>query len=183
MEKLMKTLETLLSAITAIALIGMMLHTVLHALMRSLFDAPLYGTNELVAYWYLPVVTLLGFLAAQMRKEHISVSLVFDRLKRKNQLEYIVVSCVLTIVLFLGFAWFGFTEAMGDFQTGATAGVTVIVVWPVKLLLPFVFVLLAALFTIDLIKAVQEMRLTRVNVEHRTAPHDRHSDNAEDMIL
>lgn len=158
MEKLVKIVDASLSALAAIALVAMMLHTVAHALMRSVFGAPLYGTNELVSYWYLPVVTLLGFVAAQLRKEHISVSLVFDRLKERNQLEYTVISRVLGIALFLGLAWFGLTEAIGDIQTGLTAGVTTIVVWPVKLLVPIAFVLLGALYLLDIIQRVKSLR-------------------------
>ena len=68
-----------LTITTAAAVIVMMLHIVIHALTRSLFDAPIYGTNEIVEYWYLPIVALLGIPAAQLQKEHITVTMAIER--------------------------------------------------------------------------------------------------------
>src|SRR5699024_579119 len=68
-----RVLGKCLTITTAAEIIVMMVHIVVHALTRSLFDAPIYGTNEIVEYWYLPVVALLGIPAAQLQKEHITV--------------------------------------------------------------------------------------------------------------
>ena len=76
MLKFNQGVDKILSVLTAIALIVMMLHVVAHALLRYFFNSPIYGTNEIVAYWYLPMIALLGIPAAQLQKEHITVSLV-----------------------------------------------------------------------------------------------------------
>lgn len=145
-----KWLDRILTILTAIAVIAMMLHVVLHALMRFFFNSPLYGTNEIVAFWYLPVVALLGIPAAQLQKEHITVTLVVERLGNKAASAFKIFACVLGALVALGFAWFGFGEALENMAMGATAGVTDIITWPVYFLVPLVFVLVAALFILDI---------------------------------
>lgn len=146
MSKVSATLEKVLSSIAAVGIIGMMLHTIVHALARHLFNAPLPGTNELVTYWYMPIITLIGFVVAQWRNEHISVSLLFDRLRDRNQFEYVVFGRVLGILLCGGFVWFGLLEALESMRIGGKAGVTAIPSWPVAFLVPASFSALAILY-------------------------------------
>lgn len=150
MLKFNQGLNRVLSIITAIALIVMMLHVVLHALLRYFANAPIYGTNEIVAYWYLPIVALLGIPAAQLQKEHITVTLAIERMSDKTAGVFKIFAAVVGALLSLGFAWYGFEEAMENMAMGSTAGVTDITTWPVYFLVPVVFVLLAVLFIIDI---------------------------------
>src|SRR5690625_7584591 len=89
-RRVSKVLDSALTALTAAALIWMMLHITINALSRQFLNSPISGTNELVAYWYMPVVALIGFVTAHIRREHISVSLVVDRLPPRHQVEYFV---------------------------------------------------------------------------------------------
>lgn len=165
-------LNRVLSVVTAVALIVMMLHVVTHALMRHFFDAPIYGTNELVAYWYLPAVALLGIPAAQLRNEQITVTLLVDRIKPMSAVIFKVFGCLLGAVLALGFAWFGLGEAMQKMEIRATAGVVDIVAWPVYFLVPLVFVLLAVLYVVDMVLIIRskdpEVDLIGQNTAHET---------------
>lgn len=135
-----------LSLVTTLALIAMMVHTVLHALGRSLFQTPITGTNELVAYWYLPVIALLGIPAAQLAREHITVTLIIERMNRGNARAFQVLTALIGFSLSLGFAYFGFVEAMDRMASRSTAGVTQIPTWPVYFLVPIVFGVMSGLF-------------------------------------
>jgi TRAP-type C4-dicarboxylate transport system permease small subunit len=148
--KFNKGLDWVLSAVTSVVLIVMMFHVVANAILRHFFDQPIYGTNEVVAYWYLPAVVLLGIPAAQLRNEQITVTLVVDHINRKAALVFTVFASVLGVLMSLGFAWFGLHEAMEKMSIGATAGVIDVIAWPVYFLVPIVFVLLAVLFLIDI---------------------------------
>ncbi|GAA1936468.1 hypothetical protein GCM10009689_16020 [Brevibacterium antiquum] len=144
-----KVLNKCLTITTAAAIIVMMLHIVIHALTRSLFDAPIYGTNEIVEYWYLPIVALLGIPAAQLQKEHITVTMVIDRARPATASVFRVFACILGALVSLAFAWFGFRKALENTAIGSTADVSDIITWPVYFLVPVVFVLLAALYVLD----------------------------------
>lgn len=143
-------MDKVLSVLTAIAVVAMMLHVVAHALMRFFLNSPLYGTNEIVSYWYLPIVALLGIPAAHLQKEHITVVLLVENLGRKVQNVFLVFACLMGALVSIGFMVFGFREAMDKMSMGATAGVTDIVTWPVYFLVPLVFFVLAALYILDI---------------------------------
>jgi len=150
-SRLNALLDRSLSIFTAIAVVLMMAHIVVHALSRFLFNAPIFGTNEIVAFWYLPFVALLGIPAAQLQKEHITVSLLSDRLAPLPQAIMKIFGYALGALVSVGFAWFGLKEALKRMDMGATAGVTDIIAWPVYFLVPVVFAMLAALFVVDII--------------------------------
>lgn len=150
-----KVLNKCLTITTAAAIIVMMLHIVIHALTRSLFDAPIYGTNEIVEYWYLPIVALLGIPAAQLQKEHITVTMVIDRARPATASVFTVFACILGTLVSLAFAWFGLIKALENMAIGQTADVSDIITWPVYFLVPVVFVLLAALYVLDAVAVVR----------------------------
>lgn len=138
-----------LTITTASAIIVMMLHIVTHAVARSVFNTPIYGTNEIVEYWYLPIVALLGIPAAQLQKEHITVTLAVDRARPATAAVFRIFACLLGVLVSLAFAWFGLTETVENTAIGSTADVSAIITWPVYFLVPVVFVLLAVLYVLD----------------------------------
>lgn len=144
-------LNKALSIITAVVLIVMMVHIVLHAVLRFSLSAPIYGTNEMVQYWYLPLVALLGIPAAQLQKQHITVTLATERMNFWNAAIFKISAALLGVVVSLLWAWFGFEEALQRMSIGATAGVTDITIWPVYFLVPLTFLLLAALYIVEMI--------------------------------
>lgn len=150
-----RILDKWLTVTTAAAIIVMMLHIVTHALARSLFDAPIYGTNEIVEYWYLPIVALLGIPAAQLQKEHITVTMAVDRAKPATAAVFKVFAAILGALVSLAFAWFGLLKALENTAIGSTADVSDVITWPVYYLVPIVFVLLAVLFVLDAVVIIR----------------------------
>jgi|SRR5690625_2481944 len=140
-----------LSLISAVVLIVMMVHILAHALGRYFFSSPIYGTNEIVQYWYLPLVALLGIPAAQLQKQHITVTLVTGRMAFRNAAIFKIFAALLGAAVSGLWTWYGFQEALRRMEMGATAGVTDIVIWPIYFLVPITFLLLAALYVIDII--------------------------------
>lgn len=170
MFKFKQWLDKTLSVVTAAALIAMMLHIVAHALSRYFFNTPLYGTNELVGFWYLPIVALLGIPAAQLQREQITVTLVVDRMTDKAAGAFKVFACCTGALASVGFAWFGLKKAFEDMAMGSVAGVTDIFTWPVQFLIPLVFGLLALLYVFDLIVLLRGRRAHEVRQINPTDP-------------
>lgn len=151
LTKINDRLNRALSIITAVVLIAMMLHVVTHALLRFLFSSPIYGTNEMVQYWYLPLVALLGIPAAQLQKQHITVTLATGRMNYWNAAIFKIAAALVGAVVSVLWAWFGFEEALHRMSIGATAGVTDVTIWPVYFLVPLTFIILAALYVVEMI--------------------------------
>lgn len=172
MVKFSEGLNKCLTVVTAAAVIIMMVHIVVHALMRSLFDAPIYGTNEIVEYWYLPVVALLGIPAAQLQKEHITVTMVTERAHSSTASVFKIFACFLGALVSIAFAWFGLMKALENMAIGSTADVSDIITWPVYFLVPIVFVLLAALYVLDALVIVRTGEPDLDLVTGRPVGHD-----------
>ena len=150
MTRLNAGLDKVLSVLAAVVTVLMMLHVVAHALMRYFLNSPLYGTNEIVAFWYLPAIALLGIPAAHLQNEHITVTLVTERMGRTYKNILAIFAGVVCVLVSIGFTVYGFQEAVEKMEMGATAGVTDIVTWPIYFLVPLTFVLLALLHAFDM---------------------------------
>ncbi|MGO1849577.1 TRAP transporter small permease, partial [Microbacterium sp.] len=133
----------------------MMVHITANAVMRQLLREPLPSTNEIVGYWELPLVALLGLLAAQLRRDHIEVSLFVSRLPRQTRTQFAILSSLLVASLSVGFAWFGLVKALEDMTLGVTAGVSYLPIWPVTIFVPIVFATLAVLCVMDIIELLR----------------------------
>lgn len=130
-----------------IVLFVMTLHVVANALMRTFVRHPLPDTLELVQYWYLPIIALLGMIAAQQAGQHIAAELIYDRLTDRGKKFYSSLGLVLCIIISVGFTWFGALEAINSAEIGRTSGATGLPIWPVYFLVPVVFATLAVQFT------------------------------------
>ncbi|WP_241464813.1 TRAP transporter small permease [Nesterenkonia sp. LB17] len=143
-------LDRVLTVMTAAVIVCMMLHVTTHALSRFLLGAPLPATNELIEFLYVPLVALLGLPAALLQREHITATLVVDRMKKANALVFRGFACLVGMALCALFAYFGFFEALHRMQVGATAGITTITIWPVYYVVPLVFALMSGLYAYTL---------------------------------
>ncbi|MCW4355684.1 TRAP transporter small permease [Hoyosella sp. YIM 151337] len=145
-------------AVAATGLIIMMLHIVLNAALRTFVNAPVTGTNEIVSYWYMPLVALCGFVLAQRDRAHTEARVLFNRLPARLQRETHCAGLLLVAIACAGFAYFGFREALHSQHLGLTGGVTGVVIWPVTFLVPLIF---AAITVQVLAEAVSTARGSR----------------------
>ena len=183
MQQLSKLLGRVLSVVTALVIIVMMLHVVINALSRFFFSTPIYGTNEIAGFWYLPIIALLGIPVAQLQREHIVVALLLDRMSARAAGWCMLLASLATAAVCAGFAWFGLHRAVEQMELGATAGVTTIITWPVFFLLPVVFGLMTLICVLEAITYfravlsdepeqvyVSEVEKEIAEVEENTAP-------------
>ncbi len=148
-------LDRFLQAATVLAVLAMMLYIVANALSRRLADTPITGTHEIVANWLLPVVVLLGIYLAQRRQDHIEARVIFDHFPRASRVDFQVVGQTLTACLCLGFASFGFTEALHAYSIGLTEGFNGVAIWPIMFLVPISFLLLTVQLIVDTVTVVR----------------------------
>ncbi len=141
-----RTLETVVTWSAVIVLLAMLVHVTANALMRSLLDRPIAHTLEMVEYWYMPLLTLLGFVVAQQRGQHIAADLLFERLSGGARTIVAVGGNLLGVVVCGAVTWYSFGEAQHARDIGAAAGLSDIPAWPVTYAVPLVFGALAVQF-------------------------------------
>lgn len=138
-----KVLNVSLTVVATIVLFVGAAHIVVNATLRAFLDSPIYGTNEVVTFWYMPLLVMFGIPAAKLQGEHIVVTLVTSRVDAITHKTLRRFSSTISLILVLGFAWFGLQEATNQLKVLATAGVTDIVTWPTYFAVPIAFAIMA----------------------------------------
>lgn len=157
-----RAVVTSLSAMAALALIIMMCHIVLNAILRFGFNSPVTGTNEVVEYWYLPFVALAGIPAAQLNKEHIIVNIITERFSLLTAKLFAIFILSLALIFSLSVTWFGFQVAQNQASINATGGVINIIVWPAYFIVPIMFGLLSIVLLMEML----QLRDAQDNIQH-----------------
>lgn len=132
----------------------MMVHVTANALLRTFANDPLPNTLEITQYWYLPIIAFLGFIAAQARGQHIAADLIYERFPEVAKRYVLAILSVVSAVVCLGFAWFGWGEAVHAKDIGKTAGVSDLVAWPPYFLVPICFGVMFLQFLYAAVRAV-----------------------------
>lgn len=124
----------------------MMVVVTANALSRAFFSSPIPYTTEMTQYWFMPVVALLGFMAAQRRGQHIAADLIYSRIPRQAQKFFLLVLFLVAALLCAAIAYYGWGEAVDAFQIRKRAGIAPIPAWPVYFLVPISFGVMAIQF-------------------------------------
>ncbi|NKY55138.1 TRAP transporter small permease [Nocardia flavorosea] len=148
-------LRLLIEVPAVIVLFVMMIHVTANALLRAFASSPIQNTLEITQYIYLPIIALLGFVAAQQRGEHIVADLVTHYFPRQVRRGVLFAGYTVALIVSAGFAWFGLEEALHARDIGQTAGVSTVVSWPVLFLVPVVFAVLTVQFGLAAVRAVR----------------------------
>lgn len=135
--------------IAAGAIVVLMLHTIVGAFMRSFANQPVEGTIEYVGNWYMPLIVLLAFVSTQQKGQHIEARLLFDRAPERVRFEFQLFAYLITFLVAVGLAWYGYVEAVRNMEIGLTAGVIGVTVWPATFAVPIGFVLFAFQIGVD----------------------------------
>ena len=116
------------------------------------FRAPTVWVYDVVTT-AIAVAFLIGGSYALMRREHIRITVVYDRLPRRTRLRCDVVTSLLAIVYFVAFAWFAFNMArlsVTDWEVGGSAWAQ-----PTPVVVKVAMVLGAALMIVQMISNIR----------------------------
>lgn len=138
--------ELLIEIPAVIVTFIMMVHITVNALMRTFARAPIAHTLEVTEFWYMPIIVFLGFVAAQMRREHTKADFIFNYLPLVTRRWVLGIAYLAITLVSFGFAWFGLQEALGAFEVKRTAGASSLPAWPTTFLAPLSFGVLTVQF-------------------------------------
>lgn len=104
--------------VSAVALAAMALHIGLDVASKYLFNAPLYGTIEIVKYVYMVAVTVLPLAAVAAAREHVIVEVFTQRLRARARNRLDVFAALVTLIYLGVFGWACLMGAWSAFQMG-----------------------------------------------------------------
>lgn len=155
-----------------IVLALMMTHVTANAFMRAFMNSPIQNTTEITQYIYLPIIALLGFLAAQIRGEHVVADLLSGVMHGLARRAVLAFGHLLVALITFGFGFYGWGEARDAHAIGQTAGVSDVQTWPVYYLVPLVFLTMSVLALASAVRSLRDVQ----GMTHSSSPTNRESE-------
>ncbi len=147
-DRVCRASSGILLGLGCIAVTLMALHVAYDVLGRSFASAGIYGTTEIVSFYYMVAAVCLPLAHIELRDEHITVDVFFGYLPGALKSLVMAFSIVCTAAFFAIFAYRSWHDALGAFATGETLmGYAEIPIWPARFFLPvsFAFVVIACM--------------------------------------
>lgn len=96
----------------AVALWALLVNVVVDVLARAFLGRPLGLTLELTTYWWMPVLVALSYAVTEQRGDHITVTLLLDRLSPRLRRVVESTFSALGAALVLLLAWYTLRSAL-----------------------------------------------------------------------
>lgn len=142
MVRIAEALTRLLAWIAGLAVLLMMFHVMIDVLGKYLFNAPLPGTAEIVAAYYMIGAVFLPLAWVEVSGGSIVVEVIYEKVPERAQRIMLVLADIVSAVYYSVLAWFSWGVAVHAKNINETVdGIWRITTWPAKFLLPFGFCL------------------------------------------
>lgn len=144
MSRLTKIVDAALVplGIAAEIAVGLMcLHIVVEIIANSLFRAPIEGTTEIVARWYMVALVFLPLAIIQRRDGHIKAEIFTDRLSPRALMWLEACIAILMAVFSFLFAWYSGIDAVEATKQRESIELMrgTVTVWPTRWFVPIGF--------------------------------------------
>lgn len=142
-DRTCRAFSVVLVAAACVAVILMAVHVSYDVIARSFVSGGIYGTTEIVAYYYMIACVCLPLAYIELRDEHITVEVFYDLLPLGVRKVVLAFSIACTGVFFAAFAWRSWLDALSALATRERLmGIANIEIWPARFFLPVSFALL-----------------------------------------
>ncbi|WP_231889524.1 TRAP transporter small permease [Tistrella mobilis] len=125
--------------IAALAMAGICVISFGNVVVRYVTNASFAATEEL-SIFLLVVMTMVGASLAFIRGGHIRITAIVDRLPRRPRMGLIMVTHLLTMIMFALVAWYGWLLTLDEMEYGETSPALGYPSWIYTIWLPLVSV-------------------------------------------
>lgn len=167
MVKLAERLTHLLAWIAGSTVVLMMIHVMIDVVGKYVFHAPLPGTAEVVAAYYMIGVVFLPLAWCEASGNSIVVEVVYERCSEATQAVMLKIADIVSAVYCAIFAWFSWEVAVRAYRMNETMdGIWRITTWPAKFMLPAGFALACFIILLRLVMGRRgQVRTTASSLE------------------
>ncbi|MBL8699943.1 MAG: TRAP transporter small permease [Alphaproteobacteria bacterium] len=154
-DRTCRAFSVALVAAACVAVILMALHVSYDVVARGIVSGGIYGTTEIVAYYYMIACVCLPLAYIELRDEHITVEVFYDLMPGTMRKIVLVFSILCTGTFFAAFAWRSWLDALSSFSTRERLmGIADIQIWPARFFLPISFALLVFACVLRVVRMV-----------------------------
>ncbi len=157
MMKFFKSALTILSYVNICFLVVLTVVTVIDVIARYVFNTSFLDAMTLSSY-LLAVINALALPGITLRRGHVQVDLIYDRLPAGLRWVLDSFSSLLAGILFSLLAWFAFARAAHSFRRGIYRGWMKLPEYPAKYLFAFGCLLTAVTFFILFFNALMDRK-------------------------
>lgn len=160
MKALVHFLSKVLLWLSGLALILMMLHVTADVLSKYLFNAPVPGTAEVVAAYYMISVVFLPLAYVEVANRSIVVEMIYDLLPNGAKYPLDIIGTLISLAFFGFLAYLGVGLAEEAFAVREYVdGLWRIVVWPSRFLIPLGMAVAALALLLRLVDLLRGHRM------------------------
>lgn len=140
MVKIAEKLTLLLGWIAGLTVVLMMIHVMVDVIGKYVFNAPLPGTAEVVAAYYMIGCVFLPLAWVEASGGSIVVEVIYEKVSPRARRVMLKLADIVSIVYYSVLGWFSWGVATHAWRINETVdGIWRITTWPAKFLLPFGF--------------------------------------------
>lgn len=137
LEATINKLSACLAALAALALALMMLHVTADVIGKYAFNAPIPGTAEVVASYYMISVVFLPLAWLELKNGPIVVELFYEMGSDRAKHLMLALGTLLSLLFYGTIAWLSWAPAVYAWQIGEIVeGAWKVTIWPTKFMLP-----------------------------------------------
>ncbi|MCV2894302.1 TRAP transporter small permease subunit [Lentibacter sp. XHP0401] len=136
-QRISHTVAHLLVIIAALALLLMMFHVTADVIGKYVFNAPIPGTAEVVASYYMVAAVFLPLAWVEIKESSITVELLYSLFGHRAKNLALLLATAVSALFYGGLAWLLWAPALQSYRIGEIVeGTWRVVIWPTKFLLP-----------------------------------------------
>ena len=144
-ESGLRLLSNLLIAVAGICLALMMVHVIADVALKYVANAPIPGTAEIVAHYYMVAAVFLPLPLVELNNRAIFVDLFYHMMRPLLQRTSMLLAYGAQIAFFGVLAWQTSHDAMAAYAKGdLVEGIVNVIIWPGRFFLPIGFWLAVA---------------------------------------
>ncbi len=120
-------------ALAAVALVVMTLHIGAEVIGRKFFGGGFPGTLDIISYWWMPTIALLGLSYSELLREHPRVTLSLPAVGTVRRRVADVFAVLVSMLVCWMLLQFSITGAQESYDIGEKAISTIdVLIWPAK---------------------------------------------------
>ena len=157
LKALFDWIVTVLAWIAGVATFLMMLHVTADVIGRTVFNAPIVGTVEIVSAYHMAALSFLPLAYITMKREHIIVELFTGWMERRSRVRLDGCVALVTFVYVSVFTWKAIEIAIDKtaIREAKEAGVGFVEIWPSRWVVPIGFGLMSLYILIYIFRDVR----------------------------
>lgn len=159
MERLNRIINWIADALFALALLCgalMMLHVTADVFSRTVLNAPLPGTGEITATYYMIALVFLPFAWITLRDQHVTADIFVEQMSAMKRRIIGVMVDILSITYVSAFVWQSWLSALSRTQRGEVWEIQggYLPIWPTRWILPIAGAVMVAVLVLRLVQKI-----------------------------